>query len=364
MSAGWVAGSVRARALARRRLGREAARQIARSGSLRDALGALAATAYGRDVRPGQSVTGAQFAVACVLLWQMRVLAGWLPLAGAGMMRTLAGWFEIANADGRLDALAGGAPAPEFQLGALATAWPRLEAARSPEEMRAVLTTSPWGDPGGSDPLALRLGMRVSWATRVAALPHCGPDWAAAAAALLLAGEKFAAGREITGPAAARLGALLGAAPLQATTLSSLARALPRRLRWLLPQSAVPGDLWRAEAGLWAHAESDGFAMLASSRFSSEPVLGAVAVLATDAWRLRAALEMAARGTGPVRSYDAIAYDPETFDAAAFDVPAAEPPGNGTPASGSAAGSGAGGYPGMRQAGDREAGRTGRDANA
>jgi len=53
MSAGWVAGSVRARGLVRHRLGARAAGQLAASRSLRDAQRVLAATAYARRVRPG-----------------------------------------------------------------------------------------------------------------------------------------------------------------------------------------------------------------------------------------------------------------------------------------------------------------------
>ena len=52
MSAGWVAGSVRAKALARRRLGAEQTRRLASCGSLSDALRILAATAYGVNLRP------------------------------------------------------------------------------------------------------------------------------------------------------------------------------------------------------------------------------------------------------------------------------------------------------------------------
>ncbi|MFI5079696.1 MAG: hypothetical protein ACHQCE_01390, partial [Streptosporangiales bacterium] len=79
MSTGWVAGSVRARALARRRLGAAAARQLAASGSLADALRVLAATHYGREDLGGQTLAGAQHAVARTVLWDLRVLAGWLP---------------------------------------------------------------------------------------------------------------------------------------------------------------------------------------------------------------------------------------------------------------------------------------------
>ena len=82
MSTGWVAGSVRARALARRRLGAAAARQLAASGSLADALRVLSATHYGREDLRGQTLAGAQHAVARTVLWDLRVLAGWLPRDG------------------------------------------------------------------------------------------------------------------------------------------------------------------------------------------------------------------------------------------------------------------------------------------
>ena len=60
MSAGWVAGSMRARALARRRMGSEATRQLASRSSLRDALQVLAATCYGANIRPEQALAAAQ----------------------------------------------------------------------------------------------------------------------------------------------------------------------------------------------------------------------------------------------------------------------------------------------------------------
>ena len=64
MSAGWVAGSVRAKSLARRRLGADTARQVAACGSLPDAQQALDATAYGRRLRPGQDLAAAQHEIA------------------------------------------------------------------------------------------------------------------------------------------------------------------------------------------------------------------------------------------------------------------------------------------------------------
>ena len=83
MSSSWVAGVVRAKALARRRLGAAGARAVATSPGLSAALAALVSSSYGHDVRPGQSLGAAQHAVAASLLWNMRVLAG------LGKVRTL-----------------------------------------------------------------------------------------------------------------------------------------------------------------------------------------------------------------------------------------------------------------------------------
>jgi hypothetical protein len=315
MSGQWVAGCVRARALARRRLGSDGARRIASSGSLHEALTQLAHSPYGHDVRTGLSLTEAQHMVARTLLWNLRVLAGWLPGPGAALLRTLAGWFEIANTDELLHARSGGAEGPMFELGALATAWPRLRTAGSPAELRAALAASPWQDPCGQDPLTIRLGMRASWAARVAALPGPASSWAAAAAALLLASEKFASGRELPDSGRAQVSALLGSAAVRAATLDEMARGLPHSARWVLPPGTDPVDLWRAESRWWAQVERDGSALLACYQFSAEPALGVAAVLAVDARRLRAALEMAARGGHPLDTYAAVAEDAVTDDA-------------------------------------------------
>ena len=78
MTAAWVAGSVRARAMARRRYGAAAARSLAAGPSLADALNTLSDTPYGRDVHPGQSLAEAQHALGDTVLWHLRVLAGWM----------------------------------------------------------------------------------------------------------------------------------------------------------------------------------------------------------------------------------------------------------------------------------------------
>jgi hypothetical protein len=307
MSAGWVAAAVRARAMARRQIGAEAARQLAASGSLETALRALAAGPTGRGTGPGQTLPAAQQAVSAALLWDLRVLAGWLPGGGGQLVRALAGWFEIANTDELVLRLSGRAAGSFFDLGALATAWPRLRESGSLADLRAVLAASPWKDPGGDSEYALRTGMRIRWAERVAAIGGRARDWAAAGLALLLAGEQLAAGRPAQPVLRTVAAGLLGQRAVDAPTLSELADRLPGRLSWVLDGLAVPADLWRGEAALWARVERDGQLLLRSPAYDFGPVLGAAAVLAADARRLNAALELASRGGGPLEAYDAVA---------------------------------------------------------
>jgi len=307
MSGGWVAGSVRARAMARRCIGAGAARELAACGSLGEALQALAATPYGRQRLPGLTLSAAQHEIASVILWNLRVLAGWLPGDGIRLLRALAGWFELANVQERLQTIAGRPADDEFALGALATAWPRLRQATSPAGLRAVLAASAWGDPGGDTAEAVVRGMRSRWAARVAAVGDPARSWAAGAEALLLAGQLFTPGREARDAGTGEAPSTLGPEAADAATLDELGRRLPARARWVLAGISSPGDLWRAEAVWWAGVERDGFRLLRTPGLDSGPVIGAVAVMAADAWRIRAALEIAARGGGPLEAYDAVA---------------------------------------------------------
>lgn len=302
----WVAGTVRARSLARRRLGAGAARGLAASASLEDATAALAATPYRHGVRAGQDLAGAQRGATLTLLWHLRVLAGWLPREGGRMLRLLAGWFEIANVDDLLQQLAGRQAEEPLPLGALATAWPRCAHVRSPAELRATLATSPWGDPGGETAREVQLGMRLSWAARLSRLHRAAP-WAAGAAALLVARERFAAGRDLPATPQGQATRLLGRDALAATSLVELQRRLPDPAGWVLAGIEDPMDLWRAEGGWWSRVERDGFELLGAGGFGAAPVLGAVAVLSADAQWVRAALELAARGGRPLEVFDALA---------------------------------------------------------
>lgn len=306
MAAGWVAGSVRARALARRRLGRAGARALATSGSLPAAVEALAASPYGRDVRAGSSLAEAQRTVGAALLWHLRVLAGWQPVRGSQAVRALAGWFEIANVDDLLRTLAGAERPEPYRLGGLAVAWPRLVGATSTEQVQRVLTNSAWGDPGGPTPWHVGLGMRCAWAERVAEVSGTTRRWALGGAALLLARERFGSGRPLDRRAVAPAVRLLGAGVLAADSLPEAAAPLPVAARDALAGVAGPDDLWAAEARWWMRVERDGFGMLRGPRFGLDAPVGAVAVLAADAWRVAAALEVAARGA-PVEVLDALA---------------------------------------------------------
>lgn len=310
MSVAWVAGGVRARALLHHRVGVAGARRVAALGSLDEALRMLGSTPQVRGIHPGQTLAQAQQVIAAAVLWDLRVLAGWLPRGGVRLLRVLAGWFEIANTDELLVTISGGQAGTLFQLGALATSWPQLRKASSPATLRAALAASAWGDPGAESTLALRLGMRARWAARAADVGGPARTWASGGAALVAAGERFAAGRPVPPAVTAFLQRLLGETAVSAGTMEEMAAALPERARWALAGITSPAGLWRAEAAWWARVERDATAMLRASVNDSTPVLGAAAVLAADAWRIRAALEAAARGGGPggaLGAYDAVA---------------------------------------------------------
>lgn len=277
MTAGWVAGTVRAKAMARRVLGANLARQIAASRSLAEAQRMLEPTPFRSAAEPGLSLAAAQHAVAETILWDLRVLAGWLPRDGVGLLRLLAGWFEIANVDELLQALAGRPPDAEFRLGALATAWPRLSESRSAAELRAALATSAWGDPGGDTRADIQAWMRARWAVRVAASAEHVRAWATTAAAVA----------SLTGPGSPRQG-----------------RAGRRQSP--VPAAAPAAEPWQAEADWWRRIDGESRDLLRSSATGSGPVLGAVGVMAADARRVRAALASAARGGVALEAYDAL----------------------------------------------------------
>lgn len=296
MGTGWVAGVTRARAMAAGRAGPDTARALATATSLSDSLRVLASTPYRRGLDVEAEAAAAQRAVFDALVWQLRVLAGWQPRPGAAAVRLLASGFEIANTRNRLRALAGSPQPPPYRLGALSTAWPRLSRATSPAEVRAVLASSQWGDPGAETPAAVITGMRLSAAARTAANLPPAARWAAGDAALLVAREVYLMSRRLTGAATRDAVRLLGTAAVRAPSFGDFRTRLSPAARWALAGVERPEDLWRAEARWWPTVERDALSMLSGARFDVSPVVGAAAVLSTDAWRVRAGLECAAHG--------------------------------------------------------------------
>jgi hypothetical protein len=306
MGASWVAGSIRSTALAGRRLGRAGARAVAASPSLVAAIGLLARSPYAHDVRAGQRLAEAQEAVLATVLWHLRVLAGWLPRSGADMARVLAGYWEVADVAILLGSMEGSVSGTPFDLGTLGTAWPRARVARTPAEVRTVLAASPWGDPGTNAPPELVAWMRMRWAERLTQLVPGAYGWGAGLLALLVARELFVAGRR-PGPRGWPASPL-GASWQEATTIADLAARLPSGARWALDGLGRPTDLWRAEARWWMRVEADADALLGRFRPGRrEMVVASVAILLADAWRTRAALEIADRGGRPIEAFDELA---------------------------------------------------------
>ena len=314
MSTSWVAGVVRAKALARRRVGAAGARRIAAKDGLAAAVDALAATPYGHDVHPGQSLEQAQHAAAATLLWNMRVLAGWLPRPGADVVRLLAAGFELANLDEHLARLDGDPPGATYALGTLDTAWTRVSSTTTLDGAATVLGTSAWRLRDVSSRRELVLGLRLAWADAVVAGVPQASAWARGAATLVVLREVLLEGRRLPVALEQRAGYVLGPAFVSAVAgrspeLVALRRTLPGDLSWLLDGVDDIAGLWRAEVAWWQRVERDGFGLLRGSSYDQRPVVGAAAVLGVDAWRVRAALETAARGGSGahLEAFDAVA---------------------------------------------------------
>lgn len=227
MSAGWVAVSVRAGSMTRSCLDRDRARALAASPKLQSALAALNATQYRHQVQAGQTLAQAQRAVTSTLLWNLRVLAGWAPRHGVTVLRALAGEAEISNVVDHLQRLAGSEAPPPYQLGGLATTWPRLSRTASSGEVRSVLATSPWGDPGGSTPDEVGMSMRASLYDRLVGTAPATAPWAAGATLLLVAREVLGERRGLPSPARLWASRVIGTAALPAPTVAGLRASAP-----------------------------------------------------------------------------------------------------------------------------------------
>ena len=251
-----------------------------------------------------QSLAEAQHAVGASLLWNMRVLAGWLPRAGADVVRLLAAGFEVANLDEHLARLHGEPADPAYSLGTLDTAWSRLSgtttlagaadvlgdlvvaAARRRHATRS--STSVSGSPG---PTPWSRGSRGGRVGRGRPRP-CSSS-----------ARSVLEGRRLSPPLARRASYVLGPAFVDAAC--GPGRRTCRRCGRTAAR-ATPGGSSRAStgsrtSGARRRAGGTGSSTTASRccagpRYDQRPVVGALAVLAVDAWRTRAALETAARG--------------------------------------------------------------------
>jgi hypothetical protein len=290
-----------------RRLGARGTTQLARLGSLAEAVETLATTTYGDRVRPGQGLAEAQHAVVDTTVWNLRVLAGWAPREGVGILRAMVTRLEIANTLRHREALAGRPVAAAYQLGGLGTAWSRLALTKDAAELRQVLATSPWGDPGDDGTRTIGLSMQAVAADRLVSVVPEAQEWTAGEVALLLARE-LGSGRGHL-PEACRVAAarVVGWPAVSATGLAELAAALPRQARWALADVDRPEDLWRAEARWWGRLDHDASTLVARSMPGRAVLVGAVGLLGADAWRVRAALELAARGGEGGEDADAVA---------------------------------------------------------
>lgn len=320
MQTDWVAATVRARSMAQRRAGAGTCRSVAAAPGLPAAVELLAGTMYADRLASAGTLSRAQQETRGAVLWQLRVLAGWVPPAGTRLVRAAAAGFEAHNIRVLAARLgAGGGTASEtgtsetgstgggdyFDLGSLATAWPRLSTADSPEALASILAASPWGDPGPAETLPDVL--TVVWLRRLASVAPRARPWAAAAGALTAARLLLVDRLVPSGRLMALLRPLIGTRWTETGSLPDLASSLPPGAARTLRDSSEPSELWRAEAAAAAQVEADGFGLLRGGLPGPDMVLGAMAVLAADAWRVRAALAAAAAGAGESEVLNAVA---------------------------------------------------------
>lgn len=291
----WNAGALRARLLGRRRIGSESCRDLSRVSSLSDALDRLRAGPYGHDLEESGTLEAARWAVAATPLWHLRILAGWLPPAGAEVLRVLVGWWEVLNIENLVAGLSGAETLPPYQLGRLETAWDRVRTSDSLDALREALAASPWRDPGGDDPATIVTWLHLSWAERVIDEVDRMSRLAAAWATLVVARDLLLGQRSRYGAPAHGLHAL-GREWRDAEDLSGLSRRLPRRASWILEDVAEPEDLWHAEVLWWRTLSDEARGLLRAPTSGRDAVVGAFGVLLADAHDVQGALDLAARG--------------------------------------------------------------------
>lgn len=307
MTAGWVAASTRGRALVGRLVGTDGAQELAAAETWPDARRHLESTFYGLTLSSGADRAEGRRAAAEATMWQLRVLAGWLPVGGSGLARLFAAPFEIANIESHLDAIAGSIRVEPVALGSLATAWRRIAATTSASQVRTELRHSTWGDPGGTDRAAIALGLRLSWARRLVSGLPAATAHGQGGAAVLLARERFAFGREIVPATGKQFDRMFGRRWRSAITLPNLVEILPDSASWPFADSPTPEELWRAEAAVIRRAESDASRIAGDGHSTKATVAAVMALMLIDLWRVTAAIELAGRSPDPIEVFDAVA---------------------------------------------------------
>lgn len=276
MSGDWIAGSVRAHGLAGS-VGLDVATAVSASRDLDFAFDVLIASTWVRDLDTQTSLVAVERRILATLLWQLRILAGWLPAEGVEVIRSCVAWFEIRNVEDRMAHIAGAPAQASFELGRLGIISRSLQSTGSGADVRRLLAASSWGDPGAEDAYSIRIWMCHRWHRRVR---DAAPElrvWADAAAWLLVLRERLAR----------RPGAEL---------LASVRPGLPSRWRWVSTTPWTSADLWSAEERWWAQIREEGASLLHSPVASSKPVLGALATLAATAHEIASALEIVSGG--------------------------------------------------------------------
>jgi hypothetical protein len=296
----WVAASVRARAIAERHIGAGRCNHLANAPTLADAFAELTDTMYGARLDGVSTLDAGQMAISATVLWQLRVLAGWMPATGMMLARALAAGFERQNIVAHAEQLRGvESPTEGFDLGTLATGWPQIRATASLQELTGAVRRSGWGDPGHPESVgALADVIAVLWWRRLTVVAPAARSWAAGACALLAARIALVDRTEPSERLVGLMRPLVGTTWMDVRDVSGLTSALPRSVRPVLTDIGEPSELWRAEARLGTVIETDGLRLLRESLPGPDIVLGSLAVLAVDAWRIRAALAAAAAATG------------------------------------------------------------------
>jgi len=308
MTVGWVAATARGRSLLSGLIGDDGAHRLGSSRTWPDARARLSTTFYGADLPATADRSTARETARRSVMWQLRVLASWLPPANGRLAHLAAAPFEISNFERHVSRLAG-RPAPEpIPLGSLGVAWPRLSTTSSADQLRRELARSVWRDPGGTTPSAFTLGLRIAWARRVTGSIPIARSWAHGGLACLIARELFVFGREINEASARELDRLFGTGWREATSPPDLAQRLPTSANWSLEGVSTGPEVWKSEVMLLRRVSQDAHPLATGGAPSAATAAAIMALMLVDLWRVTASIEAAGRGSDATEVLDAVAY--------------------------------------------------------